>query len=176
MSVCTTATFIHLLAMFGPWAPNGYLLASIPPLGDIYIYFLSACSPCLGPGLRTAICLRRFHSFSLAASPTHGDIPSALRSRPLSAKTIFYPLTANVDLNFLTPPHGEIDFLFASRRMSILFFSAPSRQNRFSIHLTADVVFITLLSPHGDISFAPHGFNQFSLWLMTRTDFILILR
>ena len=54
--------FIRLLAMFGPWSPNGYLLASIPPLGDIYIYlFLSACSPCLGPGLRMAICSCRFH-------------------------------------------------------------------------------------------------------------------
>jgi len=123
--------------MFGPWAPNGYLLASIP--------FLQPCG--LAHSWR--------YSFGIAASPPHG-------------KNDFYPLTANVDLNFLTPPHGEIDFLFASRRMSILFF--------FSIHLTADVVFITLLSPHGDISFVPHGVNQFSLWLIARTDFILILQ
>ena len=130
--------FIRLLAMFGPWAPNGYLLASIPPLGNIYIYFirllvmfgpwvpngyllrrfplsaiyiyiyLSACSPWLGPGLRTTI-LRRIHY-------------SALRPRPLLA--IFLrpcglacPLTAKSSIFFLTPPHGNIDFLFASRLM-----------------------------------------------------------
>ena len=161
--------FIRLLAMFGPWAPNGYLLASIPPLGDINI-FLSACSPCLGPGLQTAICCvdsasRRYiyiyifirlltmfgpwapngylasnPLFGLAASPPLGDIPSALRPR--------------------LPPHGKI----------VNFFSyAPSRQHQFSIRLTADVVFITLPPPRGDISFSPHGANQFSLRLILPT-------
>ena len=106
--------FIHLLAMFGPWAPNGYYI------------FLSACSPCLGPELRMAICLRRFRLsaiyiyifirllamfgpwapngylasnplFALAALPPHGNILLALRPR--------------------LPPHGKIDFLFASWRM-----------------------------------------------------------
>ena len=28
--------------MFGPWAPNGYLLASIPPLGDIHVWALGS--------------------------------------------------------------------------------------------------------------------------------------
>ena len=101
--------------------------------------------------------------------PPHGDIrPCGLAP---SRKSIFYS------------PHGEIDFLFASRRMSILFFSrrftaksifysphgecrfyfslADSRRNRFSIHLMANVDFITL-----------HGVDQFSLRLTARTDFI----
>ena len=140
----------------------------------------------------------RRYSFGLAASPPHGDIPSALRpfphgdillalrprpltaiflrlcglapsrrngfsihltanvdllfSRSLTAKSIFYLPHGECQLIFLTPPHGEINFLFASWRMSIFYsphgkyrfyFSyAPSRQNRFSIRLTADVVFI----------------------------------
>ncbi len=59
---------------------------------------------------------------------------------------------ANVDFIFLMPPHahGEISFLFASRR------------NRFSIRLAAKSIFymphgecrfIFLLPPHGEIDF-----------------------
>jgi hypothetical protein len=62
-------------------------------------------------------------------------------------------LTANVDFIFLTPPHGEIDFLFASRRMSIFYFLFASRRNRFLFSLTANVDFILLSPIHGEIDF-----------------------
>jgi len=95
--------------------------------------------------------------FGLAASPPHGDIwPCGLAP---SRKLIFYS------------PHGDIDFLFASRRnrfsiqphgeCRFYFTLADSRRNRFSIHLTANVDFISL-----------HGVDQFSLRLTARTNFI----
>jgi hypothetical protein len=67
--------------------------------------------------------------FGLAASPPHGNRFSI-------------HFTANVDIFFIfLMPHGEINFLFASRRMSILFFS-----RRF----TAKSIFY---SPHGECRF-----------------------
>jgi hypothetical protein len=48
--------------------------------------------------------------FGLAASPPLGDIPSALQPR-------LPPHGKIVNFIFLTPPHGNIDFLFASRLM-----------------------------------------------------------
>jgi len=187
--------FIRLLAMFGPWAPNGYLLASIPPFGDIYI-LLSTCLPCLGPGLRAAIPRRIHYSALRPCSPPHGFIPLALRPksmfysphgecrfyfscplraiflRPCGLNRCSIRLTANVDFIFLVPPHGEIDFLFASRRMSILFFSCPLTAKSMFYSPHGGCSFITLPPPCGDISFAPHGVNQFFLRLTARTDFI----
>jgi hypothetical protein len=129
--------------MFGPWAPNGYLLASIPPLSDIYffIHLLTMFWPWAPNVYLTSNPL-----FDLAASlAPHGDIPLALRPRPLTAiflwpcgqNQFYIRLTANVDFIFscpltakstfylphgechffLTPPHGEFNFLFASRWM-----------------------------------------------------------
>jgi len=108
---------------------------------------------------------------SIFYSP-HGDIDFLFASR---RNRFSIRLTANVEFIFLSPPPGEIDFLFASRRMSILYFScpnlaksifysphgecrfyishAPSRRNRFSIPLTANVDFILLSPIHGEIDF-----------------------
>ena len=103
--------------------------------------------------------------------PPHGDIrPCGLAP---SRKLIFYS------------PHGDIDFLFASRR------------NRFPICLTANVDFIFLTPPHGEIDFLfasrrnrfsiqPHGEcrfyftltdsrrNRFSIHLTANVDFIAL--
>ena len=108
-----------MLAIFGPWAPNGYL-ASIPLFG-----------------------LASIPLFGLFASPPHGDIPSALRPCPLMAiflrpcgltpswrNRYSIRLTANVNFIFPTPPHGECQFNFSY---------AFSRRNRFSFCLKADV-------------------------------------
>ena len=187
--------------MFGPWSPNGYLLASIPPLGDIYIYlFLSACSPCLGPGLRMAICSRRFHLSAIyiyILSACSSCLGPGFRTAmccvdSLSRRYIYiyiYPLARHgwalgserlscVE-SIIRPcglaPSWRYSFglaasLAPSRQNRQFYFSyAPSRQNRFSICLTADVVFITIPPPHGDISFAPYGANQFSLRLILPT-------
>ena len=127
--------FSHMLAMFGPWAPNGYLLASILPLGDIFKLFLSTCS--LAPHGDIPSALR-------PCSPPHGNIPSTLRPR--------------------SPPHGDIpSALRPSSPLTMIFLRpcshAPSRRNRFSIRLTASVDFIFLMPPHGkiDFLFAPRG-------------------
>jgi hypothetical protein len=62
--------FIHLLAMFGPWAPNGYLLASIPPLGDIYV----------NPHMRTiSLCVRGLPICEFFWIPTHSHMGTPLR-------------------------------------------------------------------------------------------------
>ena len=90
------------------------------------------------------------YSFGLAASPPHSDIPSALRPRPLTEIFLRpcglaphgdipsalrpRPLTAiflwpcglapSRQYSFglaASPPHGKIDFLFASRQMSIFY-------------------------------------------------------
>ena len=194
--------FIRLLAMFGPWSPNGYLLASIPPLGDIYIYlFLSACSPCLGPGLRMAICLCRFHLSAIyiyilsACSSCLGPgfrtaiccVDSASRRyiyiyiylsacSPWLGPGLRTTILRRIHYSALRPaPSWRYSFglaasLAPSRQNRQFYFSyAPSRQHRFSIRLTADVVFITLPPPRGDISFSPHGANQFSLRLILPT-------
>jgi hypothetical protein len=113
--------------MFGPWAPNGYLLASIPPLGDIYIYFYPLARHVWALGSERLSC-----------------IESIIRPCGLApSRQYSFGLAASV---------------------------APSRQNRFSIRLMADVVFITLPPPRSDISFAPHGANQFSLRLILPTQ------
>jgi len=162
--------FIRLLAMFGPWAPNDYLLVSIPPHGDIY--FLSACSPCLGPGLRTAICSRRFHLsaifiFLSTCSPCFGPGLQTYISRRIHYSTLrpHLPLTAI----FLWPcglaPSrqysfglaAKINFIFASRRMSILFSHAPSQRNRLSICLTVNVIFFSRPLTANSIFYSPHG-------------------
>jgi hypothetical protein len=109
--------------------------------------------------------------FGLAASPPHGDIrPCGLAP---SRKSIFYS------------PHGDIDFLFASRR------------NRFSIQPHGKCRFIFLSPPPGDIDFlfasrrmsilyfsrpltaksifySPHGEIDFLFSLTANVDFILL--
>jgi hypothetical protein len=109
--------------------------------------------------------------FGLAASPPHGDIrPCGLAP---SRKSIFYS------------PHGDIDFLFASRR------------NRFSIQPHGECRFIFLSPPPGDIDFlfasrrmsilyfsrpltaksifySPHGEIDFLFSLTANVDFILL--
>ena len=170
--------FIRLRPRLGSFAPNGFLLASIPPHGDTY---LSACSQCSCSFLeqhgsacvkkiiiiiiyRTSRCYQVYdiilfflsasqrYSFGLAASPPHGDIrPCGLPShgdiRPCG-------LAPSRRYSALRPrPLTEINFLFASRRMSIYFSLAASRRNRFSICLTVNVDFIFLSPIHGEIDF-----------------------
>ena len=115
--------YIRLLATFGPWAPNGYLLASIPPLGDIYIYIVIHLLAMFGPYAPNGY-LASNPLFGLAASlAPHGDMPSALRPCPLTAICLWpcglnrfsIQLTPNVEFFFLTPPHDKINFLFALR-------------------------------------------------------------
>ena len=109
----------------------------------------------------------RQYSFGLAALPPHGNIPSALWPRPLTViflRPCGLPPSRQYSFGLVaTPPHGEINFLFASWRMSILFFSrpltaksifySPHGECRFSICLTANVDFIFLTPPHGEIDF-----------------------
>ena len=147
----------------GSFAPNGFLLASILPHGDT---FLSVCLQCSCSFLEQngfARILKRKNNnnnishltvlsdiwfyfilffpltaiFGLAASPPHGNRFSIC----LTAKSIFYSPLGECRFIFLSPPPGEIVFLFASRWMSILYFSCP---------LTAKSIFY---SPHGEIDF-----------------------
>jgi len=90
----------------------------------------------------------------------------ASRQHPFSIR-----LTANVDFIFLSPPHGEIDFLFASRRMSILLrftaltnFLFGSRQEPISFRLHGAsclkaIINVLLASRRDSVSFrfAPDG-------------------
>ena len=87
--------------------------------------------------------------FGLAASPPHGDIrPCGLAP---SRKLIFYS------------PHGDIDFLFASRRnrfsiqphgeCRFIFLSPIHGEIDFLFSLTANVDFILLSPIHGEIDF-----------------------
>ena len=127
--------------------------------------------------------------FGLAASPPHGNRFSIR----LTAKSIFYSphgecrfyfsladsrrnrfsirLTANVDFIFLSPIHGEIDFLFTSWRMSILSrftalinFLFGSRQEPISFRLHGAsclkaIINVLLASRRDSVSFrfAPDG-------------------
>ncbi len=90
---------------------------------------------------------------------------------------------------FWPRPLTEINFLFASRRMSINFSLSASWQNRFSIRLTANVCFIFLTPPHGEIDFlftswwmsicfshAPSRWNRFSIHLTANVDFLFASR
>ncbi len=80
----------------------------------------------LQPRPITAILLRpysrapsRRYSFGLTAMPHHGDIPLALQPCPIHGD-IFFGLAAT--------PHGDINFLFTSRRLSI-FLCLSARIN-----------------------------------------------
>jgi len=97
----------------------------------------------------------RRYSFSLAASPPHGDIPSALRP-----KSMFYSPHGECRF-FFSPPHGDIPSALRPKLMFYLphgecqfyFSHAPSRRNRFSIRLTANADLFFLTPPHGKIDF-----------------------
>ena len=174
--------------MFGPWAPNGYLLASIPPLSDIYIYFF----------IYLLALPSRQYSFGLAArSPPYSDIPSALLPcLPLMAIFLWpcslahpsrrysFSLAASLapsrrysfGLAALLAPHGDIPLALRQCPLTTKsIFYSPHGKCRFYFlmpphskidFLFASVVFITLPPPRGVISFAPHDANQFSLWLI----------
>jgi len=210
MSVCTAAIF-HLLARhvwalwlrtaicscqfrllaihfasacspcLGSLAPNGYLLTSILPLGDIFFYPLARHVWALGskrlsrvdsiplalrPCPLTAIFLwpcglapSRRYSFGLAASlAPHGNIPSALRPRSPLTVIFLWPCG-------LARPSRLYSFGLA---VSL----APSRQYSFSL--------AALLAPHSDIPsalrprspltaksifYSPHGECRFYFFL-----------
>jgi len=123
--------YIRLLAAFGPWAPNGYLLASIPPLGDIYIYiyiYPLARSPLTAIFLWPCSLACPSRQYAALLAP-HCNIPSALQPRS--------PLT----VIFLRP----CSLARPSRRYSFGLAAslAPSRQYSFGL--------AALLAPHGDI-------------------------
>jgi hypothetical protein len=67
---------------------------------------------------------------------------------------------------------ANVDFLFASWQISILFFLRPLTAKSILYPPHGGCSFYTLLPPRGDISFAPQGVNQFSLRLTARTNFI----
>ena len=94
--------FIRLPAMFGPWAQNGYLLASILPLGSKFFYFYPLAhhvwalgserlSSCIDSASRQYIFIfypLARHVWALGSerlSARVDSIPSALRPRPLMA-------------------------------------------------------------------------------------------
>jgi hypothetical protein len=154
--------FIRLLTMFGPWAPNSYLLALIPPLGDIFIYlFSSACSPCLGPGLRTAICSRRFrllaiymfgpwapNGYLLVWIPPLGNIYIYLFIF-IHLLHMFGPWAPNGYLLESIPPLGEI-FIYIFIRLLAMF--GPWASNGY---LVSNPLFgFAALPPHGNIPLA----------------------
>jgi len=61
--------------------------------------------------------------------------------------------------------------------MSIYFSLAASRRNRFSIRLTANVDFIFLTPPHGEIDFLfASRRNRFSICLTANVDFLFSIR
>ena len=72
----------------GPYAPNGFLLVSIPHHGDIFL-----------PLARNVLAPFWSRTASLAFNPPHGDIPF---SSPSWRCSIFLRLTATS--NFLPPP------------------------------------------------------------------------
>jgi len=87
-SVRTTATSSACSPCLGSFAPNGFLLASIPPHGDIFL-----------PLARNVLAPFWSRTASLAFNPPHGDI---LFSPPSWRCSIFLLLTATS--NFLPPP------------------------------------------------------------------------
>ena len=133
MSVSTTAIFYplarHVWALGSKWLLYFFLSACSPCLGPelrmaiclrrfrlsaIYI-FLSACLPCLGPGLRTAI-LHRNHYSALRPCPLTAIFfwPCGLGC-PLTAKSIFYS------------PHGGCSFYYSSASSRRYFIRASWR-------------------------------------------------
>ena len=115
---------IRLLAMFGPWAPNGYLLASIPPLGDIYKYIYiyprvkSIIWPCgLPPHGDIPLALR-------PRLPPHGEINFLFASRRVSVLFFLRPLTAK---SIFYSPHGGCSFYYSSASSRRYFICASRR-------------------------------------------------
>ena len=141
------------------------MLTLIPPFGDIFFYPLARSPTAIFLRPCGLACPSRRYSFGLAASlAPHGDISLALRPRlpltviflwprsPLMA-IFLWPcgLACSLSAIFLRPcglarPSREYSFGLAASL-------APSRQNRFSIHLTASVDFIFLMPPHFEIDF-----------------------
>ena len=169
---CLSAVFFSSACSpcLGSFAQNGYLLVSIPPLGDIYIYSYplachvwALCSKwlsCVKSIIRPCGLARpsRRYAFSLAALPPHSDMPLALRP-----KSIFYSTHAKCRIFFSHAPSRKNQFsICLTVNVNFIYFShAPSRRNRFSIHLTVNANFF-LTPPHGkSIFYLPHGKCRF---------------
>jgi hypothetical protein len=150
-----------LTAIFG--------LAASPPHGEIDFLFASRQMSIL-------FFSRRLTAKSIFYSP-HGECRFYFSHAPSRRNRFSICLTVNVVLFFSRTLTANIDFLFASRRMSILFFLRPLTVKSI-LYLPHSICgFYTLLPPRGNISFALHGVvDQFSLRLMARTDFILPTR
>ncbi len=137
-----TAIFLRPYSS-APSRQYSFGLTAAPYHGDIP----SALQPCP----ITAILLWPYsrapsqrYSFGLTAAPHHGDIPLALQPCSIHGD-IFFGLAAT--------PHGDINFLFASRRL-LIFLCLLAR--------------IDFIPPYGDsrltaisIFSLPHGKNQF---------------
>ena len=169
--------FIRLRPRLGSFAPNGFLLASIPPHGDTY---LSACSQCSCSFLeqhssacikkkiiiiiyRTSRCYQIYdiilfflsasqrYSFGLAASPPHGDIwPCGV------------PSHSNIRPCGLAPSRRYS--ALRPRPLTAIFglAASPPHGNQFSIRLTANVdLFFSCRLTAKSIFYSPHGECRF---------------